>query len=104
MSTLPTMEGKMRTVTFEVELNMFAQGAIREVEVPAHELGTHNYIGDLDTIFKWGQNDFQPMELPSVSMGDVIRYYGERYLILSVGFRKLKEGDITVGFIPPAKE
>jgi hypothetical protein len=48
----------------------------------------------------FGQNDFQPKKQPSVSMGDVIRYNGERYLILAVGFRKLKEGDITVGYGP----
>jgi hypothetical protein len=34
-------------------------------------------------------------------MGDVIRFRGERYLILGAGFRRLKEGDKTVGFIPP---
>jgi len=94
----------MRTIMFEVELNMFAQGKIRKVEVPWSELrfyDTHAIENNLGIIFKWGQNDFQPQELPSVSMGDVICYDGDRYLVLSVGFRKLGEGDITVGFIPP---
>lgn len=100
----------MRTIAFEVELNMFAQGKIRKVRVPKYEI--HDFWSKrdfdtneiLDAVFKYGQNDFQPQKLPSVSMGDVIRFKGDRYLILSVGFRKLGEGDITVGIIPPTKE
>lgn len=90
----------MRSQTFAVELNMFKQGMIRAVRVPEGELSL-NTQDNLEKIFKYGQNDFQPMKLPSVSMGDVIRYNGKRYLILAIGYRELKEGDITVGFIPP---
>lgn len=94
----------VRTVTFEVELNMFAQGRIRKVKVPVSAMTVNSTWYNLAAIFKYGQNDFQPMELPSVSMGDVIRYKGNRYLILALGYRRLKEGDITVGFIPHNKE
>jgi hypothetical protein len=89
--------------TFEVELNMFKQGAIRKVEVPEFMLKGDDKE-NLETIYFFGQNDFQPRELPSVSMGDVIRYKEERWLVLGSGFRKLKEGDITVGYILPKPE
>jgi hypothetical protein len=92
------------TIAFEVELNMFCQGAIRIVRVPKHEIGNVSYIEDLNAIWYWGQNDHQPQRIPSISMGDVIRLRGERYLILAAGYRRLKEGEITVGLIPPTKE
>lgn len=91
------------TIAFEVELNMFCQGAIRIVRVPKHEIGNVSYIEDLNAIWYWGQNDHQPQKMPSISMGDVIRFRGERYLIMAAGFKRLKEGDITVGLIPPTK-
>lgn len=91
----------MRTITFEVELNMFAQGVIREVEVPADDIEARmGTLAVLDHIWKWGQNELQPMSVPSVSMGDVIRYDGRRWLITAEEYKELKEGDITVGFIP----
>lgn len=92
------------TITFQVELNFSQQGAIRHVHVPVKEIGNRSYIDDLNAIWKYGQNDVQPKAVPSVSMGDVIRLRGERYLILAVGYRRLKEGDITVGFISPTKK
>jgi hypothetical protein len=79
------------------------QGKIRYVHVPVGEIKGRNYVEDLNVIFKYGQNDIQPKASPSVSMGDVIRLRGERYLVLAFGFKRLKEGDITVGFIPQGK-
>ena len=79
---------------------MFCQGTIRVVRVPKGEIGNRNYVEDLNAIWRWGQNDSQPQKLPSISMGDVIRFRGERWLIMAAGFRRLKEGDITAGFIP----
>lgn len=97
--------GRVRTtIAFEVELNMFCQGKIRIVRVPKTEIGARNYIADLNAIWYWGQNDHQPKNMPSVSAGDVIRLRGERYLIKNFGFKRLKEGDITVGFIPQTKD
>jgi hypothetical protein len=83
---------------------MFAGGQIRSVQVPRNEIGNSSYIEDLNAIWKYGQNEVQPKTKPSVSMGDVIRFRGERYLILACGYRRLKEGEITVGFIPQTKE
>ena len=74
---------------FEVELRAFKQGQIRQVEVPDKELVGKNDLGALELIFKYGQNDFQPMQLPSVSMGDIVRYGGKRHLVLGVGFSEV---------------
>jgi hypothetical protein len=90
----------MRNITYEVELNMFAQGEIRKVEVPV-TLVSDLTETNLSTIYYYGQNDIQAQKLPSVSMGDVIRYNDKRYLVLAVGFRELKDGEVTVGFILP---
>lgn len=76
----------------KVELNMFMPGKIRTVNVPKHKLqGTINQ--QLDQVFYYGQNDFQPQKLPSVSAGDIIQFKGDRYLILTLGFKKLKPGE-----------
>jgi len=34
-------------------------------------------------------NDFQPKNHPSVSVGDVVRYNGERYKVEMIGFKKV---------------
>jgi hypothetical protein len=85
-----------QNLMFNVELRAFLKGQLRVVTVPGKDLD--RAIGRdqiLDLIFKYGQNDFQPQQQPSVSMGDVIRFEGDRYLILSVGFRKLKPGEFV---------
>jgi hypothetical protein len=77
---------------FEVELQMFQKGVIRMVDVPDQEL-TGNIEDDLDKIFYYGQNDFQPSSTRcSVSAGDIVRYHGIRYLIEPMGFKKLNNG------------
>jgi len=92
-STTQNLKGKMK---YQVELRMFKNGKIRTVNVPDAKLkGRQKVDNILDLILYHGQNDFQPQQLPSVSMGDVIRYQGKRYLILSRGFRKLKPGEFT---------
>lgn len=82
---------------FEVELNFFMPGTIRVVTVPREQIREalkQNRISEvLDQIWKYGQNDFQPQELPSVSMGDVIRFKDERFMVMSLGFKKLKPGE-----------
>jgi len=81
---------------FKVELRMFRKGQIRIVTVPNDELKKiTKLVRKLDLIFKYGQNDFQPKRLPSVSMGDVIQFERNRYLIRALGFRKLKPGEFT---------
>ena len=83
----------------KIPVHMLAFGgcAIREVDVPDSELVSptnviqgnctlEQYI--LERTFYWGQNDFQPMQFPSVSVGDVIEYEGF-HLIEPTGFTLL---------------
>lgn len=89
---------------FEVEMVAFKhQGhdhGIRTVEVPAEEL-TQDWKKDVERIYYWGQNDFQPQQIPSVSVGDIIRYEGRRYLVKVVGFEEIgpdEEGGFFRGY------
>ena len=75
---------------FEVEMWMFEEGKIREVNVPDHEIANRTHQ-NLDLVFKYGQNDFQPQKLPSVSTGDVIRYENKRYMVMGTGFKEVTE-------------
>lgn len=80
---------------FKVELWAFGDlSRLREVDVPVNELtGTVN--GDLDLIFKYGQNNFQCQLCRSISVGDVIRLpVGDDttlWLVMSSGFRQFKD-------------
>ncbi len=78
----------------KVHLLAFTDGEIREVEVP--ELDTllpptnDDELGHvLELVFHWGQNDFQPQQKPSVSVGDVIEMDGRFHRVESVGFKEL---------------
>lgn len=81
---------------FIVELLAYGKdGEVREVEIKnllkydvrkaANEI--------LQLIYEYGQNDMQPQEHPSVSVGDVIRLGEDRHLVLPVGFKKLSQAD-----------
>src|SRR6266478_6380775 len=79
----------------EVEMHAFANGAIRRVEIPDNRI-LHDVPETLGAAFELGQNDFQPQDLPSVSVGDIIRCSGERYAVMPIGFRRIEPN-----FIPP---
>ena len=85
---------------FQVEMLAFQpEFKLRTVDVPDHELeGDESLIQKLDLIFRYGQNDFQPVTgTCSVSTGDVIRWpnpeavNGEYdwYLVQNAGFHKM---------------
>lgn len=70
---------------------------IREVEVPIQEVAQQDLNSVLEAIFKYGQNDFQPKDIRSVSVGDVIElvtptseYKGVYYAVGGLGFVKIK--------------
>jgi hypothetical protein len=72
--------------TIEVELLAFQGGAIRPVTVPKDRL-SGNLDEVLEAVFYYGQNDLHPLpNRCSVSVGDVVRYRGSRYLIAPFGF------------------
>lgn len=81
----------------EVEMLAFGKlGEIRKVEIPANRLCEDDIQNNrisieeaLDIVFELGQNDFQPQQHPSVSMGDVVRLNNERYLCCAIGWEKL---------------
>ena len=89
----------------EVEMVAFAdQGksfGIREVEIPDAEAARLSEEKLLELIFRYGQNDFQPKQVPSVSVGDVIRIDGKRFLVSAMGFKKIgkeEEGGLMRGY------
>jgi hypothetical protein len=58
---------------FEVEMNAFMDGKIREVNVPDQELAPNDHIQNLEKVFYYGQNDFQPVaDRCSVSVGGTL--------------------------------
>jgi len=61
---------------------------VRVVEIPSKEM-TGDQDKDLDVIFKYGQNDFQPRERRSVSVGDVIYHNDMYYRVESCGFKQI---------------
>lgn len=84
---------------FKVEMLAFGKpGEIRMVEVPfCEEDILENRITEQDclgTIFHYGQNDFQPKEHPSVSVGDVIHFNGKTYTVDFYGFSEIAEDQL----------
>jgi hypothetical protein len=71
-----------------VELLAFGNGQMRPVEVPDDRL-TDNLMENLELVFHYGQNDFQPLPFPSVSAGDVVHYEGKTYMVDLVGFSEI---------------
>jgi len=76
--------------TFQVRMASYDEPRNRQVVVPDNEL---NGIAehDLEKIFFYGQNDFQPQQVYSVSVGDVAQYGGELYMVVAMGFHKITE-------------
>lgn len=75
---------------YEVEMLAFGEGKIRQVDVPNRVVeNVDPPYTLLDWIFKFGQNDFQPRSLPSVSVGDVVRLDGKRFRVENCGFKEL---------------
>lgn len=80
------------TVTIEVEMVAFCEpGVIRKVDVPYREFMPVRPSHQLELVFHYGQNEVQSRPFPSVSVGDVIRLHGRRYVVGPVGFRRLDD-------------
>lgn len=73
---------------FKVYQTAFGKGEIRPVDVPNDEL-KDNPEHDLERIFYYGQNDFQPRKQYSVSVGDIIEYKDKLYMVMMVGFKEI---------------
>lgn len=91
-------------VNVEVELHAFqGNGAIRMVNIPLKDFaglkGETLEQSVLDRTFYWGQNDFQNKPCRSVSVGDIIRLNGRRFVVKNVGFAQ-----VPAGWVPPVDE
>jgi hypothetical protein len=75
-----------KITTVEVEMVAFMNGAIRPVDVPMDEFLAEDEAGQLELVFKYGQNDFQPKQFCSVSVGDVVRLNGRRFRVGGMGW------------------
>lgn len=60
-------------------------GETRTVTVPDNEWTTDTNK-TLELVFHYGQNDFQPQNHPSVSVGDIIELDNVRWLVRPFGF------------------
>lgn len=63
------------------------RGTIREVEIPDIDPGDLHAV--MENVFHYGQNDFQPQNKPSVSVGDVAEFQGKLYLCKPVGWQEV---------------
>jgi len=80
--------------TFMVHLLAFdRKESFRPVTIPDEKMLTFLLTLDkeviLDSIFYYGQNDFQSQQMPSVSAGDVIFLDDEIFMIMAFGFKKI---------------
>lgn len=73
--------------SYKVHMLAFLNGEIREVAIEDNYSLTHEQT--LEEIFKYGQNDFVPMKMPSVSVGDVIELDEKLYIVCPIGFREM---------------
>lgn len=76
---------------FTVHLLAFdSEENLREVTVPAERMEKCTSVDSiLDAVFYYGQNDFQPQQMPSVSCGDVIFIEDEIWMVKAFGFQKI---------------
>ena len=91
--------------TFKVRMMAFCtevgeKPVIREVNVDWSDLPDRSIASDpediLGMIYEYGQNDFQPKEMPSVSAGDVIEMEDNLYLVAGLGFKKMSPEQFAV--------
>ena len=76
-------------MSYKVEMLAFGdKDEIREVTLPEGE-------ATLELIYMHGQNEVQPLDHPSVSMGDVIQFEGQKWIVAAVGFKALSDEQYT---------
>lgn len=61
---------------------------VRIVDIPWSEWAGYGLVHKLEKVFYYGQNDFQPKPIRSVSVGDVILLDGEEYRVDPFGFSR----------------
>lgn len=75
--------------SYRVRITSYEPPRTRGVEVPNDEL-TGSIEHDLELIFRYGQNDFQPIPgIYSASVGDVVEYNDQLYMVKALGFKQI---------------
>ncbi len=95
-----------------IPVHMFAfadegdRSKVRPVEVPIAP-GKQNPISSqdelsslLELVFKYGQNDFQPKQFPSVSVGDVADINGRYFMVMVAGWKELSKEEFDKMPVP----
>jgi hypothetical protein len=83
-------QAKEQTMKIEVEMLAFEDGRVREVDIPDTEWAEAKDVEQqLGLIFQYGQNDFQPKPMCSVSVGDVVSLDGKKYKVAGIGWVEL---------------
>ena len=90
-----------------IPVHMFAfhndRNTVRKVNIPDYELSTILKMSTknlLEIVFEYGQNEFQPQNVCSVSVGDVAEVDGEYYLCGSIGWDRISKEEFE-GLKPP---
>jgi hypothetical protein len=78
---------------YRVRLMAFGDGKIREVNVP--DVTTNNIEEVLDLVYHYGQNEIQPLLLPSVSVGDVIEAGDRLFVVKLSGFAEMTKEEFS---------
>ena len=77
----------------KARLYAFKDGQVREIDVPDREM-FGPIERKLERVYYWGQNDFQPRQLPSLSVGDVVELEDKFFLVNVAGFRELTAAEV----------
>jgi hypothetical protein len=65
----------------------------REIEIPNEAIKDKSQDQILELIYKHGQNDFQSMPSPSISVGDIIELEGRYFMVRPFGFSEISKED-----------
>lgn len=76
---------------------------VRVVEVPDDEAKGADEHDLLELVFKYGQNDFQPQNIYSVSVGDIAVINGKYWMVMGTGWKELTKKEFDV-LTPPTSD
>lgn len=78
------------------------RSVIRNVNIPDYEFTEADGIPEqiLELVFEYGQNEFQPQEIASVSVGDVANLDGVYYMCAPMGWDKISKDEFDK-LVPP---
>lgn len=78
----------------------YAGGAERIISIPDAELAACKTETDrLELAFYYGQNDFQPLPFPSLSVGDVVEMDGQLFRVEGCGWTNISRSKERDGYL-----